>query len=64
VRETVRHRGELVEKTFDWYAPDRRGNVWHPEPDVLEHKLYAKGVGLVLTLGVSGDVGRSVLLPQ
>jgi hypothetical protein len=147
VRDTVRHRGEVVEDTFDWYAQDRRGNVWyvgedtteyesgrpvskegsweagvdgakagivmlaHPrvgrryrqehypghaedrakvlsrdeqaqvpaghyrrvlltkewnplEPKVLEYKLYAKGVGLVLTLGVSGDVGREVLLPQ
>jgi hypothetical protein len=147
VRDTVRHRGEIVEDTFDWYAQDRRGNVWyvgedtteykdgrpvskegsweagvdgaeagivmlaHPrvgrkyrqehypghaedrakvlsrdeqaqvpaghyrhvlltkewnplEPKALEYKLYAKGVGLVLTLGVSGDVGREVLLPQ
>jgi hypothetical protein len=147
VRDTVRHRGEIVEDTFDWYAQDRRGNVWyvgedtteyedgrpvskegsweagvdgakagivmlaHPrvgreyrqedypghaedrakvlsrdeqaqvpaghyrhvlltkewnplEPRVLEYKLYAKRVGLVLTLGVSGDVGREVLLPQ
>jgi len=34
------------------------------EPRALEYKLYAKGVGLVLTLGISGDVGREVLLPQ
>jgi hypothetical protein len=27
------------------------------EPKMLEYKLYAKGVGPVMTLGVSGDVG-------
>jgi hypothetical protein len=32
------------------------------EPDVLEYKLYAKGVGLVLTLGVSGGGGREELI--
>jgi hypothetical protein len=32
------------------------------EPDVLEYKLYARGVGLVLTLGVSGGGGREELL--
>ncbi len=32
------------------------------EPDMLEYKLYAPGVGPVLTLGVSGDVGREELV--
>jgi hypothetical protein len=32
------------------------------EPDVVEHKFYAKGVGPVLTLGVSGGAGREELL--
>ena len=32
------------------------------EPDVLEYKLYAVGVGPVLTLGVSGGGGREELL--
>jgi hypothetical protein len=32
------------------------------EPDVLEYKLYAPGVGPVLTLGVSGGGGREELL--
>ncbi|MGW2094232.1 hypothetical protein [Promicromonospora sukumoe] len=31
------------------------------EPDVLEYKLYAPGVGPVLTLGVSGGAGREEL---
>jgi hypothetical protein len=32
------------------------------EPDVLEHKLYARGVGLVLALGISGGSGREELV--
>ena len=32
------------------------------EPDVLEYKLYAKGVGPVLTLTASGGAGREELL--
>ena len=32
------------------------------EPDVLEYKLYAPGVGPVLTLGISGGVGREELV--
>ena len=36
---------------------------WNPlEPKVLEYKLYARGVGLVLALGVSGDDGREELV--
>ena len=37
------------------------------EPRALEYKLYAKGVGQVLAVGVSGDTGREELvrvLPQ
>ena len=32
------------------------------EPKVLEHKFYARGVGPVLTLDVSGSAGREELL--
>lgn len=34
------------------------------EPGALEYKFYARGVGPVLALGVSGDVDREELLPQ
>ncbi|MDQ3660382.1 MAG: hypothetical protein M3454_04840 [Actinomycetota bacterium] len=34
------------------------------EPDVLEYKLYAKGVGLVLALGISGGGGREELVKK
>ena len=32
------------------------------DPDVLEYKLYARGVGPVLVLGVSGGSGREELV--
>jgi hypothetical protein len=145
VRDTVTEDGQLVEDTFDWYAQDRRGNVWYLgeatteyengkpvskagsfedgvdgarrgivmlarprvgreyaqerapgvaqdrarvlsrdeqvevpfgrfrnalltrdvnplEPRVNEYKLYARGVGPVLALGISGGGGREELL--
>lgn len=34
------------------------------EPDVLEYKLYAPGVGPVLVLGVSGGGGREELVER
>lgn len=34
------------------------------EPDVLEYKLYAPGVGLVLAIGISGGGGREVLVSE
>lgn len=145
VRDTVTQDGAVTEDTRDWYAQDRRGNIWYLgedtaefedgqittrggsfeagvdgalpgivipadpapgmqyrqeyyqgeaedngailgtdemaevpigqfkdvlltkdtnalEPDVLEYKLYAKGVGPVLVVGVSGGAGREELL--
>jgi hypothetical protein len=32
------------------------------EPDVLEAKFYARGVGVVLAVGISGDVDREALI--
>jgi hypothetical protein len=29
VRDVVRHKGHLLEKTFDWYAQDKNGTVWY-----------------------------------
>ena len=38
---------------------------WNPiEPEVLEYKLYAKGIGPVLAVSVSGGSDREELLPQ
>jgi hypothetical protein len=36
VRDTVSEHGRPVERTFDWYAQDRQGNVWYMGEDSLE----------------------------
>lgn len=36
VRDTVSERGKAIERTFDWYAQDRRGNVWYMGEESLE----------------------------
>jgi hypothetical protein len=38
VEDTVSENGKPVERTFDWYAQDRRGNVWYMGEDSLELK--------------------------
>jgi hypothetical protein len=38
VRDTVTEDGQLVEDTFDWYAQDRRGNVWYLGEDTKEYE--------------------------
>jgi hypothetical protein len=38
VRDTVSEHGKAVERTFDWYAQDRRGNVWYMGEDSLERR--------------------------
>jgi hypothetical protein len=36
VRDTVSSRGKPVERTFDWYAQDRKGNVWYLGEDARD----------------------------
>ena len=38
VRDTVSQGGHPVERTFDWYAQDKHGNVWYMGEDSLELK--------------------------
>jgi hypothetical protein len=38
VRDTVSEHGRAVERTYDWYAQDRQGNVWYMGEDALELK--------------------------
>jgi hypothetical protein len=38
VRDTVSEHGHPVERTFDWYAQDRDGNVWYMGENSLELK--------------------------
>jgi hypothetical protein len=36
VRDTVSEKSGPVERTFDWYAQDKQGNVWYMGEDSLE----------------------------
>ena len=64
-----------MEDTFDWYAQDADGNIWYLgedtaefedvnplEPDVAEHKYYARGIGPVLAEMTAGGSDREELL--
>jgi hypothetical protein len=44
VRDTVSEHGNPVERTFDWYAQDKQGNVWYMGEDSFElkHGRFAK----------------------
>jgi hypothetical protein len=54
VRDTATEKGQVVEDTFDWYAQDKRGNVWYLGEDTKEfengkvvstHGSWEAGVG-------------------
>ena len=38
VKDTVSEHGRAVERTFDWYAQDRYGNVWYMGENSLERQ--------------------------
>ena len=38
VRDTVAEHGKAVERTFDFYAQDKQGNVWYMGEDSYERK--------------------------
>jgi hypothetical protein len=38
VRDVVKLEGSLVEKTWDWFAQDLRGNVWYFGEDTAEYE--------------------------
>ncbi|HEX7292549.1 MAG TPA: hypothetical protein VF250_15625 [Conexibacter sp.] len=44
VRDTVSEHGRAVERTDDWYAQDRQGNVWYMGEDSfeLQHGRFVK----------------------
>ncbi len=64
-RASVMSRSEQVEVPYGYF---RKGAVlmtreWNPlEPRVLEFKFYARGVGPVLAIGVSGGSDREELV--
>ena len=36
IRDVVSQRGKVVERTLDWYAQDKQGNVWYMGEDARE----------------------------
>jgi hypothetical protein len=38
VHDRATQRGKLVEDTFDYYAQDRRGNIWYQGEDTTEYE--------------------------
>jgi hypothetical protein len=55
VRDTVMSRGRPVERTFDWFAQDRQGNVWYfgEETQELKHGRF----GAMIDSGPAGKAG-------
>jgi len=54
---------ERVEVSFGSYDSVLMTKDFTPlEPDILEHKFYARGVGLVLALAISGGSDREELV--
>jgi len=37
VTDVAEHNGQLLEKTTDWYAQDKRGNVWYLGEDTAAY---------------------------
>ena len=63
VRDTATHEGGLLEKTDDWYAQDKEGNVWYFGEDTAEyeHGKVTSREGAWET-GVNGAVPGIVML--
>jgi hypothetical protein len=56
---------EKVEVPFGSYDGVLMTKEWTPlEPDILEHKFYARGVGVVLALAISGGSDREELVSR
>jgi hypothetical protein len=58
VRDRVTTNGDLIEDTQDWYAQDRRGNVWHFGEDTKELRN-----GEVVSTEGSWQAGKKGALP-
>jgi hypothetical protein len=42
VKDVATHNGKLLEKTFDWHAQDKRGNVWYVGEDTTAYLANGK----------------------
>jgi hypothetical protein len=54
IRDSVSSRGRLIERTFDWYAQDKAGNVWY----MGENAREVKG-GHLVKASDSWEAGRN-----
>ena len=62
-RAKILSLGEQAEVPFGHFDRVLLTKEWNPlEPRTLEYKAYARGVGVVLELGVSGDLDRAELI--
>lgn len=55
VRDTVTSRGKPVERTYDWFAQDRQGNVWYMGEETQE--LKRGRFGRMIDSGPAGKDG-------
>jgi hypothetical protein len=58
VDDRVWANGKLTEKTYDWYAQDKQGNVWYFGEDSKEYKN-----GKVTSTGGSWEAGKDGAKP-
>jgi hypothetical protein len=58
VRDVVKLEGSLVEKTWDWFAQDLRGNVWYFGEDTAEYEE-----GKIVSRSGSWEAGVDGALP-
>ena len=58
VRDTVSSRGKPVERTYDWFAQDKQGNVWYmgEQTQELKHGVFGKMID-------SGPAGKNGAQP-
>src|SRR5215203_5405329 len=58
VDDSVTEGGKLVEQTYDWYAQDKKGNVWYFGEDSKEYEN-----GKVKSTGGSWEAGKDGAKP-
>lgn len=56
VLDTVYHDGQIVEKTFDWFAQDTLGRVWYMGEEVEDYKD-----GVLISTSGSWEAGKDIL---
>src|ERR671919_183247 len=58
VKDVMRTNGDISERTHDWYAQDREGNVWYFGEETAEYKN-----GKILNRHGSWEAGKDGALP-